>query len=467
MFHHTAPLSNYHIFRPANTGSPRWDLYDHLSRLPRSARADFEDHIVAGNLIIRVEPDLGSADEREAEAKIVSVPYATRVLGNTEDAVEFVRCVNLIAGADARAFNLQIIASYFYKEARARPTGEVLKEMALLALEMTGVTAAEEERQFGEVSETTVADVEDNSQLSISDRRALSLRRAAEVLGEVEDETSAFELELRALARFRVRTSGFSYDEFSAHLAGCESLLESADEVDALYESFEAVYEQYDEDHVVSLHMSDGERVRAAGSLDDDVDADCLPEESRRLARELYRLYTGGFPLTDRGEESGVEGVTLTSYRRDPRSGERFETPVVVYGLDAWLDAAVDAVYHERVLRTVRHLVTVPSPRQPGRTVRVETVIPFLVTAERTRRGVTTLTQEMRHAVRRVDVSAAAARLHEQTGTVEVCPHAAAREQTRAVLEVLLERLKSDCHTRGSARERGVPRTRRKARPGD
>jgi hypothetical protein len=72
MFQHTAPLSNYHIFRPANTGSPRWDLYDHLSRLPHSARADFEDHIVAGNLVIRVEPDLGSADERDAEAKIVS-----------------------------------------------------------------------------------------------------------------------------------------------------------------------------------------------------------------------------------------------------------------------------------------------------------------------------------------------------------------------------------------------------------
>lgn len=103
MYLHTAPLSNYHIFRPANTGSPRWDLYDHISRLPQTARIDFEDHSLAGGLIIRVEPDLGSAAEREAEAKIVSVPYATRALGNPEDAVEFIRCVNLIAGAAARA----------------------------------------------------------------------------------------------------------------------------------------------------------------------------------------------------------------------------------------------------------------------------------------------------------------------------------------------------------------------------
>lgn len=152
MLHHTAPLSNYHIFRPANTGSPRWDLYDHLSRLPQSVRMDFEDHSLAGNLIIRVEPDLGSVAEREAEAKIVSVPYATRTLGNTEDAVEFIRCVNLIAGADARPFNLQVVASYFYGEVRTRPVREVLKEMALLALEMTAMTATEEERRFGEVS---------------------------------------------------------------------------------------------------------------------------------------------------------------------------------------------------------------------------------------------------------------------------------------------------------------------------
>jgi hypothetical protein len=377
------------------------------------------------------------------------VPYATRVFGDTEDAVEFVRCVNLIAGEDARPFNLQVVASYFYGEARTRPVREFLKEMALLALELTAVTATGEERQFGDVSETLPDVSEDDPRLSQSDRRALSQRRAAEVLGETEDETSAFELELQAVARFRVRTSGFAYDEFAAHLTECESLLETADEVDALYDSFESVHEQYDEDHVVSLHMSDGERVRCAGALDEDVDADSLPEESRHLARELYRLFAGGFPLRDRGEESGVEGIVLPSHRRDPRTRERVETTVVVYGLDTWLDAAIDAVYHERVVRTVRHLISVPLPRRPPRIVRMELVAPYLASVGETRSGVTTRTRELRHALRRVEVSLPASRLHEQTGTVEVCPHAAEREQTRAVLEVLLERLKSDCHTRG------------------
>lgn len=128
---------------------------------------------------------------------------------------------------------------------------------------------------------------------------------------------------MRAVARFRVRTSGFAYDEFAAYLTECESLLENAGEVDALYDSFETVYEQYGEDHVVSLHMSDGEHVRCVGSLDDDVDADSLPEESRHLGRELYRLYTRGFPLRDRGEESGVDGIILPSHQRDPRTRER------------------------------------------------------------------------------------------------------------------------------------------------
>jgi hypothetical protein len=86
------------IFTPANTGSPRQDVYNHLSRLPQLARLDYEEHTIAGNLIVRIEPDLGSTSEPEKETKIVSVPYAERIFGNTADAIEFVRCVKLIAG---------------------------------------------------------------------------------------------------------------------------------------------------------------------------------------------------------------------------------------------------------------------------------------------------------------------------------------------------------------------------------
>lgn len=448
MLQQTTTLSNHQIFHPANTGSPRYDLYNHLSSLPSTARIDFEEHsLVGSNLLIRIEPDLGSATEQEAEAKIVSVPYAERIFGNNTDAIEFIRCVKLIAGSDARPFNLQLVASHYYSEAKMRPACEVLKEMALISLQLTAIVATEEERQFGDVTETIIEF--DDTALSLSDRRALSRSSAAEVLGEIEDETSAFDLECRAVARFITHTSRFVTDEFAVYLSDQETSVENVEELDALYESYEAVYEQYDEDHVVSLHMTDNERVVVAGSLDDDINEESLPEETRHLASELHSLYTGGFPLRDCGEVPGVEGVTLPSYQRDARTGERFETTVRVYGPDTWLDAAIDAIYHERSLRTIRNLMFISLPSRPRRTIIFQAVIPTVVQHESIKQGIKSQVCEVRHIIRRITASVGQARLHEQTGTIEVCPNSAEREETRRVLEILLERLKADCHTRG------------------
>src|SRR5258708_5117729 len=201
MLQQSASVTNYQIFHPASTGSPRHDLYSHLSVLPQNARIDLEEHRLAGNLIIRIEPDLGSPTEQEQEAKIVSVPYCERVFGSLDDAIEFIRCVKLIAGTDARAFNLQLIASHYYGEARTRPAREVLKEMAPLALQLAAATASEEDGQFGEPLETAVELANADSHLSLSDRRALSQARAAQVLGEVDDDTNIFELECASAAR--------------------------------------------------------------------------------------------------------------------------------------------------------------------------------------------------------------------------------------------------------------------------
>jgi hypothetical protein len=232
-------------------------------------------------------------------------------------------------------------------------------------------------------------------------------RRAAQILNETEPEASYFEAELCALARLQTHSvSGLVYDEWAAHLAEQEAACETLDEVDTLYVSFEAVHEQYDEGHVVSLHMSDGERVVVVGKLDDDVDEESLPDEARPLAQQMYELYTAGFPLLDGGPHTNRDGVLLNTYRRDPRTGRREAYPVEVWGLDAWLDYAVDELYHERVERTARRLLFVS---QAG----------------------------------------GASRLHEQTYTVEVCPDATERAQTRAVLETLRARWQSDCHLRG------------------
>ena len=455
MLQQSQPLSLHQIFHPRNTGSPRQDAYNHLSALPQTARRDFEEHLVVGNLIVRIEPDLGSASEQEAEAKIVSVPYAERIFGNLADAVEFIRCVKLIAGCDARARDYQTIASHFYKEAKSRPTYEVLKEMGLLALHLSAVTATEEERAFGNTIESVVEHPEQflpGEESSMSDRRAEFMRRAAHILGEDADDdevANIFHLESRAVARRTPRpTSNFVTDEFAAYFADQEALTETAEEADALLESYEA-FEQYDEDNVVSLHMSDGERVRVVGTLDDDVDENSLPEEARHLGQELHDLYTGGFPLRDRGAVEGVEGVTLSAFMRDRETRERVRIPVTVYGLDTWMDLAVDEIYSDRVTRTTRHFISVPELKRPRRTLTRDTVVPRVEMVEISKRGVTTRTKQLRHFVSRETLSVTSSRLHEQTGSVEVCPNAEEREQTRAVLEVLLARLKEDYHTRG------------------
>lgn len=451
MLQHTNSLTNREIFVPASTGAPRYDLYTHLSNLPQSARRTFEEHAIVGNLIIRIEPDLETSNDEAAECKIVSIPYAERKFGNLEDAVEFIRCVKLIAGSDARAFNLQSIASHYYMEAKSRSTGDVLKDMALLALQLSAVTATEDERLFDDPYETeTHLDFVNDVPLSESERRAEFFALAARVLGETEDVTHAniFDVECRAVSKFRSHASGFVTDEYAAYLFEQEAQASNADEVDALYEAFESVYEQYDEDHVVSLHMSDGEFVRVAGSLDDDTDAFSLPEEARHLARKMYDLYTNGFPLADSGANYGIEGVDVTNFVRDPETRERIRVPGVVYGLDTWLDAMIDGVYSERVFRTIRKSVLVPDLKLRTRKIIHEAVVPYIAVVEKQKHGASFLMKEIRHRIVRQELVVPAARWHEQTEIIEVCPHSDERERTRAVIEVLLGRLKESCHTR-------------------
>lgn len=367
--------------------------------------------------------------DHSLEVKIAAPEYAARRLGNPEDAAEFVRCLHLIAGRDASALYLQQLASHYYAEAKRRPVGDVLKEMGLLALELSAVTATAEQLEFedesGEMTEassavsngTTFYAEEDFGTMSLSERRTRWMEYAAAVLGEVEEGASLFADELRAQTRtvYRKGANGFAYDEFDAHLSEVSAATEDDAEFGAYLTSFERVQEQYDEGFAVSLHMTDGERKVACGDLDEDVDADLLPECARHLGEELARLYTSGFPLHDRDEQTGIEGVTLTAFVRDRGTRERVRVPITVYGIDAWMDAAIDEAFGGRVARTVRRYVWLPDTKNSARPV-----------AQTPR-----------------------ARLHEQTETIEVCPNPGERAQARAILEVLLQRLKRDYHTRG------------------
>ena len=241
----------------------------------------------------------------------------------------------------------------------------------------------------------------------------------------------------------------FDHDEFSDHLSCISAATEDDDAFGAYLTSFERVLEQYDEGFAVSMHMTDGEIKIACGDLDEDVDEESLPECARHLGEELRRHYTGGFPLHDRGASDGVEGVTLTTFIRDAKTRVRVAVPVTVYGIDTWLDAAVDEAFGGRVARTMRRYVWLTDAKRQPRQVSRETVVPRVVETEVTKRGETTRRKEVRHFIERSVALVPPSRLHEQTETVDVCPNPDERAATREALEILLQKLKRDSHTRG------------------
>jgi hypothetical protein len=264
-------------------------------------------------------PTVGAVNkfDHSQEVKIAAPEYAARRLGNAEDAAEFIRCLHLIAGRDASALYLQQLASHYYAEAKRRPVAEVLKEMAMIGFEMAAVTATTEQLEFG--GDESPFFVEEATQLSPADARALWVERAAQVLGEDESVERPFEFELRSQTRlvYRKQPQAFEHDEFSEHLSEVSASTEDDEAFGSYLTSFERVQEQYDEGLAVSLHMTDGERKIACGDLNEDVDDESLPECARHLGEELRRLYMSGFPLHDRGERAGIQGVTLTVMVRD------------------------------------------------------------------------------------------------------------------------------------------------------
>ena len=110
--------SNHSIFFPQSCGSPFNDTAEHISNLGLR-RLDFERCAAAGEVLYTVEGDLTPTSQQDEEARIATLAYALKKLGNPEDAAEFIRCLNAICEeGDARY--RQVVASYYYKEIAGR-----------------------------------------------------------------------------------------------------------------------------------------------------------------------------------------------------------------------------------------------------------------------------------------------------------------------------------------------------------
>src|SRR5215510_9308958 len=165
--------SNHSIFFPQSYGSPLNDITKHITGLGLR-RLDFERCAVAGEVLYTVEGDSAPTSQQDEEARISTLAYALKKLGNPEDAAEFMRCLSTICEeGDARC--RQVAASYYYNEIAGRGVGHVLKEMALLAMHLASLNPVTEEAESD--SEVTYALCAESKSRSLFDLEVSEVER--------------------------------------------------------------------------------------------------------------------------------------------------------------------------------------------------------------------------------------------------------------------------------------------------
>lgn len=359
-----SPLFAYRI---ESSGSPMNDWARHISKNDLFRRELEENSVLGGNVVVRV----AEGDETPAleKVKILSLSYATRVFGNVEDAKEFVRAVKSICDPQAVQFELEQIASFYYRECRKRPVPEVLKEMALLGMELMRVTASVNDLEI-EGTETEIGEIK----LTPTDVKRV--RAAQKNLPPLPPPTPNFDAEMRAIEKRLSRSSAskLNEDEFAAFYLTDEG--KSIEELDDDFRKFDA-HEQYDEDGLLGLRMSGSAHTEVVLELDGEITAEYLPEAVQPLAKMLQLVFVGH----EMGASAAQAARHFVACRKienldNIRAREAFrlnapfnETakPTVsefsVLPLERgeileWIDLNLDALYPREVVRVARRVTT-------------------------------------------------------------------------------------------------------------
>ena len=359
-----SPLFAYRI---ESSGSPMNDWARHISNNNLFRRELEENSVLGGNVVVRaVEGDEQPALER---VKILSLSYATRVFGNSDDAKEFVRCVKAIADPQAAQFELEQIASHYYRECRQRPVPEVLKEMALLGMEMTRVTASVNDLEI-EATEIETGEIK----LTPADEKRV--REAQKNLPPLPCPTPNYDAEMQAIKTKLSRSSitKANQDEFAAfYLAESGKSLE---ELDDDFRRFDA-HEQYDEDGLLGLRMSGSQHTEVVLELDAEITAEYLPEAVQPLAKLLQLVFVG-YEIGGRATQAArhfvacrkIENVDNIRAREafrlnapfieteKPAAAEFSVLPLTRAEISEWIDLNLDALYSREVIRSARRLTT-------------------------------------------------------------------------------------------------------------
>lgn len=347
-----APKNPILAFSPVNTGSPMQDWCTHLGNNPMR-RLELEEFAILGDVVVRI------ADELEPEpidrVRIMSLEYAMKVLGNEDDAREFVRCVKAITSPDAGQFEYEQIAAFYYGEIRKRGVSEVLKEMGLLGMQLEAVTATNSDREisFEEFDRG-------EQKLNVADQRRV--KEAMKDRRPLPPRYPIFDDEMKAvLSRVgRQKVSRMIYDDLAAfYLSDGDKSIEKLDEDFLTFENLE----QYDENGIVGLTMNGGQRVVVVFDLDCEVDASCLPYEAGQLASELGRLFVGhamGANAVQNGRRMIAEAWADRTGSAMPSAvwKEPSKCPFTDQEFEEWLSLVLDRIYNQRAVRSARRLFT-------------------------------------------------------------------------------------------------------------
>jgi hypothetical protein len=359
-----SPLFAYRI---ESSGSPMNDWARHLSAHQPFRRDLEENSVLGGNVVVRVaEGDETPAVER---VKILSLAYATRVFGNAVDAKEFVRCVKSIADPQAAQFELEQIASHYYRECRQRNVAEVLKEMALLGMEMTRVTASINDLEI-EFEETEMAEFK----LTPADEKRV--REAQKNLPPLPCPTPNFDAEMQAVKRKLSRSAitKVNTDEFADYYLTSEG--KSIDEFEEDLERFYA-HEQYDEDGLLGFRMSAGAHAEVVLELDGEITTEYLPTDVQPLAKMLQIVFVG-HEIGGRAAQAARHFVACRkienadnirareAFRLNapfvesemPKASEFSVLPLTRDEILEWIDLNLDALYSREVVRSARRVTT-------------------------------------------------------------------------------------------------------------
>ena len=352
-------------FRVESSGSPMHDWVRHLAVNDLFRRELEETEVLGGKVVVRVVP----GDEQPAleRVKILSLAYATRIFGNSEDAKEFVRCVKAICDPQAAQFELEQIASHYYRECRKRNVPEVLKEMALLGMEMTRVTASVNDLEI-ETVETEISETE----LTPADKKRV--RRAQKNLPPLPERTPNFDAEMRAIEKrlSRSSVSKFNEDEFAEFYLSETG--KSLEELDDDFRRFDA-HEQYDEDGLLGLRMSGASHTEVVLEFDSEITIEYLPEDVQPLAKLLQLAFVGyeiggrsargarhfiacrKIETTDNIRAREAFRFNAEFIESEKPSVERFSVlPLTRAEIAEWIDLNLDAIYSREAVRLARRL---------------------------------------------------------------------------------------------------------------